>query len=82
MTNAQRQTAYRQRQRVASISVTVTKIAIRRIKCLPAARGREISVTHEEIEANFAMLLRDQPRGTTADLIDFAVAYWDGERVH
>lgn len=37
MTNAQRQTAYLQRQRVASISVTVTKIAIRRIKCRPCA---------------------------------------------
>ena len=39
-------------------------------------------MTHEEFEANVAMLLRDQPRGTTADLTDFAVAYWDGERVH
>jgi len=38
-------------------------------------------VTHEEFEAHVAMLLRDQPRGTTADLTDFAVAYWDGERV-
>jgi len=37
MTNAQRQTAYRQCQRVASITVTVTKIAIRRIKCRPCA---------------------------------------------
>ena len=38
-------------------------------------------MTHEEFEAHVAMLLRDQPRGTTADLTDFAVAYWDGERV-
>jgi len=26
-------------------------------------------------------LLRDQPRGTAADLIDFAVAYWNGRQV-
>jgi hypothetical protein len=38
-------------------------------------------MTHEEFGAHVAMLLRDQPRGTTADLTDFAVAYWDGERV-
>ena len=38
-------------------------------------------MTHEEFGAHVAMLLRDQPRGTTADLTDFAAAYWDGERV-
>jgi len=27
------------------------------------------------------MLLRDLPRGTVAELTDFAVAYWDGRRV-
>lgn len=38
-------------------------------------------MTHEEFGAHVAMLLRDQPRGTTADLTDFAVAYWDDKRV-
>jgi len=32
-------------------------------------------------KANLAMLLRDMPVGTTADLADVAVAYWDGTRV-
>ena len=27
------------------------------------------------------MLLRDQPRGMTADLSDFAVAFWNGHQV-
>jgi hypothetical protein len=27
------------------------------------------------------MLLRDQPIGTTADLSDFAVAWWNGHNV-
>jgi hypothetical protein len=30
---------------------------------------------------NLAMLLRDQPAGTTADLADVVVAFWDGRRV-
>jgi hypothetical protein len=38
-------------------------------------------MNHEQFESHLAMLLRDQPRGTTADLMDFAVAYWDGARV-
>ncbi|MDF3834260.1 hypothetical protein P3W85_15050 [Cupriavidus basilensis] len=32
-------------------------------------------------KAHLAMLLRDLPAGTTADLTDVAVAYWDGTRV-
>jgi hypothetical protein len=32
-------------------------------------------------KANLAMLLRDMPVGTTADLADVVVAYWDGTRV-
>ncbi|CDY77441.1 hypothetical protein BGLT_06354 [Caballeronia glathei] len=32
-------------------------------------------------KAHVAMLLRDLPAGTTADLTDVAVAYWDGKRV-
>jgi hypothetical protein len=35
----------------------------------------------ETFKANLAMLLRDLPTGTTADLADVAVAYWDGRRV-
>jgi hypothetical protein len=32
-------------------------------------------------KAHVAMLLRDLPRGTTADLTDVAVAYWNGKQV-
>jgi hypothetical protein len=35
----------------------------------------------DTLQAQLAMLLRDQPRGVTADLTDFAVAYWDGDQV-
>lgn len=31
--------------------------------------------------AQLAMLLRDLPAGTTADLTDVAVAYWNGTRL-
>ena len=32
-------------------------------------------------KAHVAMLLRDLPRGVTADLTDVAVAYWNGTQV-
>jgi hypothetical protein len=32
-------------------------------------------------KAHVGMLLRDLPRGTTADLTDVAVAYWNGTRL-
>jgi hypothetical protein len=35
----------------------------------------------ESFQSHLAMLLRDQPRGMTADLSDFVVAYWNGHRV-
>lgn len=35
----------------------------------------------EAFESHLAMLLRDQPRGITADLSDFALAYWNGHHV-
>jgi hypothetical protein len=41
----------------------------------------ETAMPDDQFESHLAMLLRDQPRGTTADLTDFAVAYWDGVRV-
>jgi hypothetical protein len=40
-----------------------------------------MQMTHESVDAELAKLLRDKPRGTTAGLTDFAVAYWNGERV-
>jgi hypothetical protein len=38
-------------------------------------------MTFEEFKSQLAMLLCDQPRGTTADLTGFAVACWDGRDV-
>jgi hypothetical protein len=35
----------------------------------------------KSFESHLAMLLRDQPRGMTAELSDFAVAYWNGHEV-
>ncbi|BBU32452.1 hypothetical protein BTHE68_61860 (plasmid) [Burkholderia sp. THE68] len=35
----------------------------------------------ESFKAHVAMLLRDLPRGMTADLTDVAVAYWNGTKV-
>ena len=35
----------------------------------------------DTLQAQLGMFLRDQPRGVTADLTDFAVAYWDGDQV-
>jgi hypothetical protein len=37
--------------------------------------------TFEQFQAHLRMLLRDQPRGTGADLTDFLVAYWTGREV-
>lgn len=35
-------------------------------------------MTFEEFAAQLKMMLKDQPRGTAADLTDWAAAYWDG----
>lgn len=35
----------------------------------------------ENFKSQLSMLLRDVPIGTTADLTDFAVAYWGGRQV-
>ena len=40
-----------------------------------------MELNRDVIDAQVATLLRDQPPGTTANLTDFAVAYWDGRRV-
>jgi hypothetical protein len=41
----------------------------------------EIIMTREQFETRLAMILRDIAFGTTADLTDRAVAYWNGQRV-
>ncbi|MEA3101971.1 hypothetical protein [Caballeronia mineralivorans] len=38
-------------------------------------------LNHETIDARLANLLIGRLPGTTADLTDFAAAYWDGARV-
>jgi hypothetical protein len=38
-------------------------------------------LNHETIDARLTDLLIHRPPGATADLTDFAVAYWDGARV-
>jgi hypothetical protein len=35
----------------------------------------------EDFKSHLSMLLRDLPIGTTADLTDFAVAYWGGREL-
>jgi hypothetical protein len=35
----------------------------------------------KSFKAHVAMLLRDLPRGTTADLTEVAVAYWNGRQL-
>jgi hypothetical protein len=35
----------------------------------------------EDFKSHVAMLLHDLPIGTTADLTDFAVAYWGGRQI-
>ena len=40
-----------------------------------------MATTYTVFKAQLKMLLSDQPRGVTADLTDFAVAYWDGRQV-
>ncbi|MFM0616207.1 hypothetical protein PQR37_19265 [Paraburkholderia nemoris] len=37
--------------------------------------------TYQTFVTQLGMLLRDLPTGTTAELTDFAVAYWDGRHV-
>jgi hypothetical protein len=37
--------------------------------------------TYHTFVAQLGMFLRDLPTGTTAELTDFAVAYWDGRHV-
>jgi len=44
-------------------------------------RDIDVELNHDAIDAQLASLLRDQPPGTTANLTNFAVAYWDGQRV-
>jgi hypothetical protein len=41
----------------------------------------EAIMTSDQFTKQLSMMLRDLPRGTTADISDFAVAYWDGNRV-
>jgi len=38
-------------------------------------------MTAHDFQAQLAMLLHDMPRSTSADITDFAVAYWDGRQV-
>jgi hypothetical protein len=37
--------------------------------------------THEDVDAQIATMLRDYPRGTTADITPFAVAFLDRDGV-
>lgn len=38
-------------------------------------------MTLDQFKSQLSALLRDKPRGTTADLTDFAIAYWNGHEV-
>lgn len=38
-------------------------------------------MTRDEFETRLTMILQDVALGTTADLTDRAVAYWDGQRL-
>ncbi|MGA7781810.1 MAG: hypothetical protein WCA85_29425 [Paraburkholderia sp.] len=38
-------------------------------------------MTRDEFESKLAMILRDVAFGTTADLTEQAVAYWNGEHI-
>jgi hypothetical protein len=40
------------------------------------------TLTLDQFKSQLSKLLRDIPRGTTADLTEFAVAYWDGQQVN
>jgi hypothetical protein len=40
-----------------------------------------MQLTRARFKTQLRMLLRDLPRATSADLADFAIAYWDGEQV-
>lgn len=37
--------------------------------------------SHDKFRSHLTMLLRDHPPGTTADLLERTVAYWDGHQV-
>jgi hypothetical protein len=43
--------------------------------------GRYHVRKQQKIRRHIAMLLRDQPAGTTADLLDYTVAYLDGNQL-
>ena len=38
-------------------------------------------MTFRKFDVNLGMMLRDVPRGTTADLTDLVIAYWGGKGV-
>jgi hypothetical protein len=40
-----------------------------------------MEMTYRQICSDLAMLLRDHPVGTTADLTDWTLVYWDGRRI-
>jgi hypothetical protein len=40
-----------------------------------------MSLDHESVDARIATMLRDYPRGTTADITSFAVAFLDRDGV-
>jgi hypothetical protein len=39
-----------------------------------------MNVDSEHVKAELAVLLRDKPRGTTADITEHTAIYWDGTR--
>jgi hypothetical protein len=47
----------------------------------PWSGDGEIPMTHHDFVRQLAMMLRDLPRGTTADLNDCMAAYWSGHSV-
>ncbi|MDP9648710.1 hypothetical protein [Paraburkholderia caledonica] len=38
-------------------------------------------MTHDELHQRLTEQLQQMPLGTSADLTDFAIAYWDGHKV-
>jgi len=38
-------------------------------------------MTHDELHQKLTEQLRTMPLGTSADITDFAIAYWDGHKV-
>jgi hypothetical protein len=41
----------------------------------------EVTMTRDEFESKLAMILQDVAFGTTADLTQGAVAYWNGQHI-